>query len=93
MTKEKQTTPKARIITASEETRKTISLFFEEVKWALKNGETVKIRGFGSFKVETQSACLKRNPQTGEKIRVPERKHIKFIESQTFRKNELNKGE
>ncbi len=44
---------------------------FEAMTEALLRGESVQIRGFGSFTVRTYDAYIGRNPKTGEKIEVP----------------------
>ena len=41
---------------------------------ALKGGEEVQITGFGKFYVRDQKARDGRNPQTGEKMRIPAQK-------------------
>ncbi|MGL5936777.1 MAG: HU family DNA-binding protein, partial [Cetobacterium sp.] len=34
--------------------------------------------GFGKFETKTQSARVCRNPKTGEEVKVPEKKVVKF---------------
>ncbi|MCL6498866.1 MAG: HU family DNA-binding protein [Firmicutes bacterium] len=41
---------------------------------ALKKGEKVTLVGFGTFTVRRRKAREGRNPQTGEKIKIPARK-------------------
>jgi DNA-binding protein HU-beta len=41
---------------------------------ALKKGEKVTLVGFGTFLVRKRKAREGRNPQTGEKIRIPAKK-------------------
>jgi integration host factor subunit beta len=40
----------------------------------LANGDSIEIRGFGSFVVKKYSSYNGRNPKTGEKIKVPPKK-------------------
>jgi integration host factor subunit beta len=40
------------------------------MKEALKNGNRVEIRGFGSFKIKEYKGYQGRNPKTGEKVEV-----------------------
>ncbi|KAA0258125.1 integration host factor subunit beta [Deferribacter autotrophicus] len=47
---------------------------FNTIKEALKEGEPVEIRGFGSFKVREKEAKVGRNPKTGEKVQIPAKK-------------------
>jgi integration host factor subunit beta len=41
---------------------------------ALRNGEEVEIRGFGSFRFRNRAPRKGRNPKTGEKVDVPPKK-------------------
>jgi DNA-binding protein HU-beta len=45
---------------------------------ALSKGESVTLTGFGSFKVTTRAARKGRNPRTGEEIKIPAGKVVKF---------------
>jgi nucleoid DNA-binding protein len=46
----------------------------EVVTDTLKGGDEVQITGFGKFYVREQKARDGRNPQTGEKLRIPAQK-------------------
>ncbi len=41
---------------------------------ALDAGEKVELRGFGSFRMKKREARVARNPKTGEKVQVEEKK-------------------
>ncbi|HIJ79249.1 MAG: integration host factor subunit beta [Desulfobulbaceae bacterium] len=41
---------------------------------ALANGDSIEIRGFGSFVVKTYDTYYGRNPKTGDKIQVKPKK-------------------
>jgi len=43
-----------------------------------ENGDTVIIKGFGSFKVKTRAARTARNPKTGEPLQVPAKDVLTF---------------
>ncbi len=45
----------------------------ETLKNALIDGDTVEIRGFGTFKVRRRAARRARNPRTGEPVDIPEK--------------------
>lgn len=45
---------------------------------ALSSGETVELRNFGVFKVRSRRPRVGRNPRTGEKVPIPERKVVSF---------------
>ena len=45
---------------------------------ALKKGDPVKIPGLGTFRKVQTKARMGRNPQTGEAIKIPARKKVRF---------------
>ncbi len=51
-----------------------INAIFLTIKDSLNEGNTVEIRGFGSFKVREKDAKSGRNPKTGTRVLVPEKK-------------------
>ncbi|HLN91769.1 MAG TPA: integration host factor subunit beta [Patescibacteria group bacterium] len=55
-----------------------VDTVFHNMKDALHRGEKIEIRGFGSFTVRTRRAKEGRNPKTGEKVAIPE-KRIPFF--------------
>ena len=57
---------------------KFFNIFLEEIKYSLKKGERVELRGFGAWSTHTQKARISRNPKTGEKVNTPEKKTIHF---------------
>ena len=57
---------------------KFIDIILEEIKRALRRSDSVEIRNFGRFSVKTQKASIRRNPRTGEKVSVPEKKVISW---------------
>jgi len=50
--------------------RETVNLFFGSIKEALKSGDRVEIRGFGSFHVKEYEGYTGRNPKTGVSVQV-----------------------
>ena len=48
-----------------------VDTLFESVIQALKGGDKLEVRGFGSFRVRQRNARVGRNPKTGEKVEVP----------------------
>lgn len=54
------------------ETEAVIKGFLETVIDAMKHGETIELRGFGSFKVVKRAQRVARNPKTNEEVIVPE---------------------
>ena len=59
------------------------------IKSAVRNNETVRITGFGTFKGRDRAARRGRNPQTGAPVRIKASKGIGFSAGATL-KNELN---
>lgn len=55
-----------------------VDTVFQNMKDALRRGEKIEIRGFGSFTVRVRRAKEGRNPKTGEKVAIPE-KRIPFF--------------
>ena len=68
---------------------KFFDIFLNEVKLALKNGERVELRGWGIFSTKNQKGKTSRNPKTGEKVIVEEKKSINFKMSKDLF-NEVN---
>ena len=62
----------------SKDLEKLVSILLKEIKNTLKRGERVELRGFGIFHTNTQKASIRRNPRTGEKVNVPQKRTIHF---------------
>src|SRR2546429_1814326 len=48
-----------------------VDTLFESVIKALRDGDKLEVRGFGSFRVRQRNARVGRNPKTGEKVEGP----------------------
>ena len=68
---------------------KFFDIFVNEIKLALKNNERVELRGWGVFSAKNQKSKISRNPKTGEKVVVNEKKSISFKMSKDLF-NEIN---
>ncbi len=55
-----------------------VDTVFDRMKEALRKGEKIEIRGFGSFTIRVRRSKEGRNPKTGEKVFIPE-KRIPFF--------------
>jgi DNA-binding protein HU-beta len=53
------------------EAQKYLEAFTTAISEALRAGEEVQIPGFGKFYVRDQKAREGRNPQSGEKMKIP----------------------
>ncbi|MEE9225891.1 MAG: HU family DNA-binding protein [Bacteroidota bacterium] len=54
------------------ETEAVVDGFITTVIGALKEGKSIEIRGFGSFKVKKRKGRMARNPRTGQQVQVDE---------------------
>ncbi len=61
------------------------------IRHALRDGDKVKISGFGTFAVNQKHARRGRNPQTGEPITIVSRRVLSFRPSQVL-KQRVNNG-
>lgn len=52
---------------------------------SLKNDETVKIAGFGTYKVAKRKARTGRNPRTGESIQIGASQKVKFLPAKALK--------
>ena len=57
---------------------KALGAFTDGVKDALRKSENVTLIGFGTYSVVERKARTGRNPQTGQELRIPAKKIIKF---------------
>ena len=51
-----------------------VNLIFSSMIQELKEGKSIEIRGFGSFRVRSYKGYTGRNPRTGEKVGVISKK-------------------
>ena len=55
-----------------------VNAFFESMSQALASERRIEVRGFGSFSVRAYDARAGRNPRTGERVFVDEKKSVHF---------------
>jgi len=72
---------------------KLTDIVLKEIKRALKRGDGVELRNFGTFRVKTQKESIRRNPKTGEKIAVPSKNVISWKMSKEMFKKINNEEE
>jgi DNA-binding protein HU-beta len=58
---------------------KILDTSLELITDALVKGEKVRLVGFGNFLVRTRASRVGRNPQTGDKIEIPQSKSPAFV--------------
>jgi integration host factor subunit beta len=62
-----------------------VDTLFDAVIGALKSGDKIEIRGFGSFRTRQRNARTGRNPKTGAKVDVPAKRVPFFKPSKELR--------
>ena len=67
------------------EAKDMVETFFEEVRLALENGDSVKLSGFGNFQLRDKPQRPGRNPKTGEEIPITARRVVTFHASQKLK--------
>ena len=72
---------------------KITDIILVEIKRALKRGERVEIRGWGSLSIRNQKSSIRRNPKTGDKVAVPAKKVIYWKMSKEMFKKINNEKE
>lgn len=67
------------------EAKEIVEMFFEEIRMALENNESVKISGFGNFDLRDKNERPGRNPKTGEEIPISARRVVTFRPGQKLK--------
>jgi integration host factor subunit alpha len=67
------------------ESAELVDLVFEMMKETLGKGEKIKISGFGNFVLRDKRQRPGRNPQTGQPIKISERRVLTFKASQILK--------
>jgi len=62
-----------------------VDTIFDAVIGALKGGDKIEIRGFGSFRIRQRKPRIGRNPKTGARVEVPAKKVPYFKPSKELR--------
>ncbi len=72
------------------ETEAVVNGFIHTVIDAMKEGKSIELRGFGTFKIQHRAPRTARNPRTNEELQVPARHVPVFKPSKDFR-NEVER--
>ncbi len=64
---------------------KAVDALLDAITGSLRNGEDVRLTGFGSFSVVHRSARMGRNPRTGEPIHISASNQPKFKAGKTLK--------
>ena len=55
-----------------------VETVFEALKQAMGRGQRIELRRFGVFSVKPRKTGIGRNPKTGEEVRIPPGKAVRF---------------
>jgi len=67
------------------QTATVVTCFLQGIIDALRAGDTVQLRGFGSFRLSRQRPRVRRNPQTGHTFQMPAIQVPRFTASKVLR--------
>ena len=67
------------------EAKLMVDAFFEEIRNALENGDSVNLSKFGNFELRNKSERPGRNPKTCEEIPIKARRVVTFHPSQKLK--------
>ena len=70
---------------SKKESQDIVEAIFETMKASLKEGEKIKISGFGNFTLRDKRPRKGRNPQTGDDIQITARRVLTFRPSQILK--------
>ncbi|MCB0421173.1 MAG: integration host factor subunit alpha [Bdellovibrionales bacterium] len=70
---------------SKKEASELVEMVFGQLKDVLKDGDKVKISGFGNFLVREKKQRIGRNPQTGDQITISARRVLTFRPSQVLK--------
>jgi nucleoid DNA-binding protein len=59
-------------------TAATVDALLAGITRALKKGDAITLVGFGTFKTTLRKARVARNPRTGDAIKIPKRRVVRF---------------
>jgi len=76
----------AKVTCSKKEAALAVNAVLGTISKALKKKEEVAMVGFGTFKVVKRKARVGKNPNTGEKIKIPAKKVPVFRPGKTLKK-------
>jgi integration host factor subunit beta len=68
-----------------------VEAIFDSIVRALRGGDKIEIRGFGSFRTRQRQSRVGRNPKTGTRVEVPAKK-IPYFKPSKELKDVVNVG-
>jgi len=76
---------------SKKESSHIIDLVFNIMKDTLSKGEKIKISGFGNFTIRDKAERMGRNPQTGERMKIPSKRVLTFKPSDLLKEDITSK--
>ncbi len=55
-----------------------VDAVFDAMRASMQRGERIELRGFGVFQVKPRKRGIGRNPRTGQEVRIPPGRTIRF---------------
>ena len=62
-----------------------VDSLLEAITKALKKGDAITFVGFGTFKTTQRRARVAKNPRTGDPIKIPKRRVVRFTAGKALR--------
>jgi integration host factor subunit beta len=59
---------------SKKQSERIVHVVFDAIVEALRHEDKIELRGFGSFRVRRRRSRLGRNPKTGDRVDVPEKR-------------------
>ena len=63
-----------------------VDSLLEAMTRALKKGDAITFVGFGTFKTTQRRARVAKNPRTGDAIKIPKRRVVRFTAGKALRR-------
>jgi nucleoid DNA-binding protein len=67
------------------QTKAVVTSVLQGIMDALRTGDTVALRGFGSFRLRRRPPRVGRNPKTGDRVQIPAMQVPRFTAGKTLR--------
>lgn len=79
-------------IASKKEATQAVDAVLDTLSGLLEKGDSVTFPGFGSFKVTQRAARESRNPRTGEPLKIPATRVVKFQSGKTLKEKVAASG-
>lgn len=77
----------SKVVKTKKDAQAAVDCVLSSITTALKNGDSVSLVGFGTFKVAERKARKGRNPRTGKEINIAAGKVPKFIAGKALKES------